>query len=141
MPEPLGTRTGLAGIANFHFSRHDLEHVARKFAARAPKVYLESQCVAARLRVDDPLERCIRYKPAVPVVFAFDLNAREARRQCCAGHYVLGPNDVSGGVKTNEIAGPYVDRADAEASCAGIDTVEIHETLQRAPEIADVVKA
>jgi hypothetical protein len=54
---------------------------------------------------------------------------------------MFGPNGMSGGIETNEIAGPDVDGSDAEAGWAGIETIEIHQTLQRPLEIADVVEA
>ena len=48
---------------------------------------------------------------------------------------------MGGRVEIGEITGPDVDRAGAEADCAGIETIEVNESLKRAHDIARVVEA
>jgi hypothetical protein len=48
---------------------------------------------------------------------------------------------VSAGVEIDEVAGPDIDRARAEARHPGIEAIEIHQALERALEVAGVVEA
>src|SRR5262249_56446591 len=47
------------------------------------------------------------------------------------GDDVLRGNAVGGGVEIDEIPGPHVDRADAQAGAAGIDAIKVDEALER----------
>ena len=110
-------------------------------AARAPEVDLEGERVLPRAVVDDPLQRRVRDEAAVPIIFAFDLDGREAGRQRAARHHVLGADRVRRVVEIDEVAGANVDRADAEAHFAGIDPVEVDEPFERRLEELGLVEA
>ena len=99
----------------------ELDHVARQLAARAPQVDLEGQRVLARRGVEHPLQRRVGDDAAVPVILAVDLGRREARRQRAAGDDMRRADLVRGAVEIDEVAGPDVDCADAEAHLARID--------------------
>jgi hypothetical protein len=139
--ELIGAGPRAAGVTDFLVPRHDFEHVARKFTLRIPQVDLKGQGVAARLRVDHPLQRRVRDETAVPVMFALDLDRGETGRQRAARHHVFGPDGMCRAVKIGEITGSEIDRAGAEAGCAAIETIEVDESLQRALQIARVVEA
>src|ERR1700674_5260186 len=67
MLELIGTGTRAARIADLLFPRHDFEHVAGKLSACAPEINLEGERIAARLTLDDPLQRGVGDETAVPV--------------------------------------------------------------------------
>ena len=54
---------------------------------------------------------------------------------------MLGPDGVRRRVEIDEVTRPDVDGADAQARPAGIETIKIDQTLQRALEIPGVVEA
>ncbi len=117
----------------------DLDHVARQVAARAPQVDLEGERVGARAGVEHPLQRRVRDDAAVPVELAVDLGRREARRQRAAGDHVLRADLVGGVVEVDEVAGPDVGGADAEADFLGVDPVEVDQAFEQRLERPDVV--
>ena len=120
---------------------HDVEHVAREIALCIPEVDLEGEGVAARLGIDHPLQRRIGNEAAVPILLAFDLYRRKTGRQRAAGHDVLWPDGVGRVIETDEVAGSDVDRACAEARHPGVESIKIHQTLQRIPERLRIVEA
>src|SRR5207302_364380 len=71
----------------------------------------------------------------------FDLYRREAGWQGRARHDVLWADRVRRGVEIDEIAAPHVDRADAQALAAGVDTIEIDQSFKRRLEGAGIVSA
>src|SRR6266536_387828 len=115
--------------------------VAWEIALCIPEVDLEGEGIAARLGIDHPLQRRIGNEAAVPILLAFDLDCRKTGRQRAAGHDVLRPDGVSGVVEIDEVAGSDVDRARAEARHPGVESIEIHQTLQCLLEGIGVVKA
>ena len=57
------------------------------------------------------------------------------------GLLTLGANLMPFSVEVDEIAGPHVDCANTEAHAAGIDPIEIDQTLQRLFQEFSFVKA
>jgi hypothetical protein len=51
-----------------------LNQIARHFAVRVPEVNLEGERVLPRPAVEQPLQRRIGYKSAIPIVFTVDLS-------------------------------------------------------------------
>ena len=96
---------------------------------------------ATRRGLGHPLQRRIRDEAAVPILLAFDLDRRKARRQRTARHDMLRPDGVSGGVEIDEIAGPDIDGARAEARHPGIEAIKIDQALQRSLERFGVIEA
>ena len=74
-------------------------------------------------------------------MLAFDLDRWEGGWQGRAGHDVLRADRVRRGIEVDEVAGPRVDRADAETCALGINTVEIDQSFERRLEAAGIVKA
>jgi len=56
MLEPVGARTGAAGVADPFFPRHHFEHGSRKLATSVPMIDLEGQGVSTRLPFGHPLQ-------------------------------------------------------------------------------------
>jgi len=54
MLEPVGARTGAAGVADPFFPRHHFEHGSRKLATSVPMIDLEGQGVSTRLPFGHP---------------------------------------------------------------------------------------
>ena len=141
LDETRRSRAGAARIHDFLLPRVHVRHVARKLAARRPEIDLEHQRVPLRAAVDHPAQRRVGDKPAVPIIFAVDLDRRKRRRQRAACHDVFRPDAVRGGIEISEIAGPHIDGADAQARRPVIDAIEIDQPLQRLLERACVVVA
>ena len=77
--ELVRVRAGPAGILDFLLPRHDLAKRARNGAAGAPQVDLEGQRVLALGAFEHPLQRRVGDQPAVPIMFALDLDRGESR--------------------------------------------------------------
>src|SRR5262249_2579718 len=126
----IGSSAIAAGIDDLLLPYLDCDHVLRQFATRIPKVDLEGERVAPRARAEHPFERRIRDQAAVPKIFVADLGRRETRRQRTRGGDMFESDLVRGVVEIGEIAAAHFDRADAKAHLAGIDTLEIDQTLE-----------
>src|SRR6266576_7038837 len=72
---------------------------------------------------------------------AFQRSTWKAGRQCTTGHDVLRPDDLGVRAEINEISRPDVHCADAEAKVPGVQTIEIHQALQRALEGTGIEEA
>src|SRR5262245_45616797 len=114
--------------------RRNLGQIGRKLAAGAPEIDLEGERVLPRAVVGDPLQRRVRDETTIPVVFALDLGCRESRRQRAARYRVLRADRVRRRVEIDEVTGADVHRTDAEAHLAGIDPIEVDESLERCLE-------
>src|SRR5262249_8868261 len=79
-------------------------------------------------------ERRVGNDPAIPIIFAIDLGGWKAGRQRAAGDDMRRGNPVGGRVERDEVPGPHVDRADAQARSADLDAIEIDEALERGPQ-------
>src|SRR5262249_5338221 len=126
----IGSSAIAAGIDDLLLPYLDCDHVLRQFAARIPKVDLEGERVAPRARAEHPFERRIRDQAAVPKIPVADLGRRETRRQRARGGNMFESDLVRGVVEIGEIAAAHLDRAHTKAHIAGIDTVEIDQTLE-----------
>src|SRR6185436_6013241 len=72
-------------------------------------------------------------------MLSFDLYCGESGRQGPTGHDVLRADRVDFGIEIDEVAGPHIDRADAETHGAGIEAIEIDQVLERRLERAGIV--
>src|SRR5580704_19247714 len=134
--ELIGAGPRAAGIADLLLPRDNLEHAPRKVASRAPQIDLKGQGIAAWLALDDPLQRRVGHQPAVPVMFALDLDRWKAGGKGGGGHHVLRFDRVRRGVEVDEISRPDIDRSHAEAEQARVEAVEIDQALQCTLEFA-----
>jgi hypothetical protein len=120
----------------------NFRQIARTRALRAPEIDLKCERIlAARIAIDHPLQRRIGHEAAIPVMLAIDLNRRKSRWKCTARHDVLRSDLVGAGVEIDEVAGPDIDRARAEARHSRIEAIKIHQALKRVLEVAGVVEA
>ena len=74
-------------------------------------------------------------------MLAVDLDRRKAGRQRAARHDVAHVEPLLGGVEVGEVAGTYVDGGDRKAQLAGIEALEVDETLERFLERRRIVIA
>src|SRR5262249_29115268 len=95
--------------------------------------------VASWPRAEHPFQRRVRDQAAVPKIFVADLSGRETRRQRARSGDMFERDLMRGRIEISEVAAMHFDRADAKAHLAGIDTVEIDDTLQRRAQWAVVV--
>src|SRR5262247_822609 len=107
----------------------------------APKVDLERERVFSRLAVEHPLQWCVGNKSTVPVILPVDFGGRKTGRQRTAGHDVLRPYAIGGGVEIGKGPSSNVRGADTEAHATGIDPVEIHQTFEGSPQRRSIVVA
>ena len=128
--EFIGGRPRAAGKADFLLAQFGLDQIAREAAARAPQIDLKGQRILARLAGKHPLQRRVRNKTAIPIMFALDFGGRKTRRQGTARHDMFHADIMRGVVEIDEIAGSHIHRADAETGNAGIDEVEIHQAFE-----------
>src|SRR5262245_27599238 len=135
--------SGAARILDLFLPGGDLKEIAGKFTPRAPEVHLKREDVLgeAKAVLRDPLKRRDGDQAAVPIVFAFDLGRGKTRRQRTARHDVLWAEGVRRSLEVHEITGPHIYRPDAQPGFAGIETLEVDETLQRTFQQLRVVEA
>ena len=74
-------------------------------------------------------------------MFAFDLYRGKSGRQGPAGHDVRRANLARFGIKIDEVAGPHIDRTDAETHNASIEAIEIDQLLEGRLERAGIIGA
>src|SRR5277367_6730052 len=75
---------------------------------------LENERVSLRATFDHPAQRRVGDKPAVPIIFAIDLDRRKRRRKRAACHDMLWTDEVRRGVEISKVAGLNIDGADAQ---------------------------
>src|SRR5262249_38631246 len=95
----------------------------------------------AKVILREPLQWCVGDQAAVPIILAFDLGRGKPRRQRSARHDVLGADGMCRSIEVHEIAGTHVYGPDAQPGFAGIDTLEVDETLERSLQQLRVVEA
>src|SRR5215468_3994474 len=98
--------------------------------AGAPKIDLERERVLPRLAVEHPLQRSVGNKSTIPIILPVDFGGRKAGRQRTAGHDMLRPYAIGGGVEIGKVPSTNVHGAHTEAHATGIDLVEIHQTFE-----------
>src|SRR5215475_15014700 len=98
--------------------------------AGAPEVDLERERVFARPAVEHPLQRSVGNKSTIPIILPVDFGGRKAGRQRTAGHDVLRPYAMGGGVEIDKVSSTNIHGPDAEAHASCIDPVEIHQALK-----------
>src|SRR5262249_42933385 len=108
-----------------------VHEIAWQLTLCVPEIDLEGERVSPRPAVEHPLQGRIGDDAAIPIVLAIDLGGRKAGRQRTAGDDVRRGDPVRGAVEIDEIAAPYIDRADAQARAAGVDAIEVDEALER----------
>src|SRR5258708_7180136 len=96
---------------------------------------------AARLALDDPLQRRVGHQTSVPIMLAFDFNRGKTGGKCAACHHVLRLDRVCRRIEVDEISRPDVDRTHAKAEQAGVEAVEIDQALQCTLKLTRVVEA
>src|ERR1700756_4510670 len=109
--------------------------------AGAPKIDLERERVFPRLAVEHPLQWSVGNKSTVPVILPVDFGGRKAGRQRTAGHDMLRPYGIGGGVEIGKVSSTNIHGADAEAHASGIDPVEIHQTLEGSLQRRSIIVA
>src|SRR5260370_40250338 len=72
--ELVGASPRAARIPDFLLPRHGVEHGSWEISSRAPKINLKGQGVAARLALDDPLQRRDGNATSGPIMLAFRFN-------------------------------------------------------------------
>src|ERR1700722_3713254 len=102
-----------AGVANIFIALGDLSEIGRYAAVRREDVDLKDQAAAPRIIVHHVREWRVGEQSSVPILFAIDLDRRKAGRYCPTRHNMLGTNCNFLAIEIVEVAGPYVDRADA----------------------------
>src|SRR6516165_5591529 len=98
--------------------------------AGAPKIDLERERVFPRLAVEHPLQWSVGNKSTVPVILPVDFGGRKAGRQRAAGHDMLRPYAMRGGVEIGKVPSTNIHGADTEAHATGIDPVEVDQTFE-----------
>src|SRR5450756_2118004 len=88
----VGIHPGAAGKADVLFALGGFQQGDRQQPAGAEQIDLEDQQVIGDLGVQHIVERGVGGDAAVPVMLAFDLDRRKARRQGAGGHDVLRPD-------------------------------------------------
>ena len=92
----------------------------------------EDERVAARVVVEDRLDRRVRQDPAVPVEVAVDANGRKGGRQRARGHHVADGKRHVAAVEIAHFAGAHFRRADGEARrCTCAIKREVDEFVER----------
>src|ERR1019366_9561570 len=115
---------------DFLLAQFGLDQIAWEAAARAPQIDLKGQRILARPAGEHPLQRRVRNKAAVPIMFALDFGGGQAGWQGAARHDMFGANHMRGVVEIDEVARLYIHRADAETRPSGIDEVKVDEAFE-----------
>ena len=139
--EVVGARPRSARVLDFLLTCDHFGNIARSLATRAPEIDLKGERISLVAIIDHPLQRRVGDETAIPVVLAFDLDGRKARRQGAACHDVLGPDRVGSRVEVHEVASPDIDGTRAEACHPGVEAIKIDEAFQRLFETFCVVEA
>src|SRR5262249_7348527 len=116
-----------ARITDLLLPRFRFYKVAWDFASCVPKVDLESKRILAGLTVEDPLQRGIGDKSAVPVILALDLRSWKPWRPRAARHHMCGGEITTVIIEIDKIACAHINRADAQMRFPGINAVKIHQ--------------
>jgi hypothetical protein len=87
------------------------------------------------------LQRRVRYKAAVPIMFALDFGSGQTRRQRAARHDMFHANIMRGVVEIDEVASAHIHRADAKTGHPAIDEVKIHQAFECRFQRGDIVIA
>src|SRR5262249_50599989 len=130
-----------ARVADFLGPHIGIGKIARHLALCAPEIDLEGERVSPWPAVEHPLQRSVGKDATIPKILAVDLGGGKARWQRAAGHDMRGSDLVGGGVEIDEIAGSYVDSADAQAGAAGVDAIKVDEALERDLQRRYVIEA
>src|SRR5882672_2400360 len=112
-----------------------------ELALCAPEIDLEGERVSPRPTVEHPLQGRVGNYATIPIILAIDLGGRKAWRQRAAGDDMRRGDPVGGGVEIDEIPGPHVDRADAQARAARVDAIKVDEPLERGLQRRYIIEA
>src|SRR5262245_57610353 len=108
-----------------------IEKIAWQLPPCVPEIDLEGERVSPRPAIEHPLQGRVGNEATIPIILAIDLGGRKAGWQRAAGDDMRRGDPMGGGIEIDEITGPHVDRADAQARAATIDTIKVNEALKR----------
>mmetsp|Transcript_30435 Transcript_30435/g.55689 ORF Transcript_30435/g.55689 Transcript_30435/m.55689 type:complete len:214 (+) Transcript_30435:1235-1876(+) len=132
---------GSTRVLNILLPGHGCGHIGRQITPGAEQVHLHGQRFAFATVVQHILQRRVGNNAAIPVGFTFNHHRREGGWQSTAGHDVLGADALMVIIEIHRVAGAHLHRPHRETHRFGVDPVEIHQPLERAPQRCRVVIA